>query len=176
MWGIVLGVTSTGFIVGGLVVSKKGLGRNPLRTLLLVNVAIGAVGMIFAIREFWLLFVVGMLAYMSFFPVVEAAEQTVIQRVVPFNRQGRVFGFAQSIEAAASPITAFLIGPIAQFWLLPYMNRGGGNQRFGWLLGDGQARGMALIFIIAGFVGLVVALLAFRTRSYVRLSEYYAKA
>ena len=38
-----------------------------------------------------------------------AAEQTVLQRVVPFERQGRVFGFAQSVEQAASPLTAFLV-------------------------------------------------------------------
>jgi MFS transporter, DHA3 family, multidrug efflux protein len=175
-WGIVLGITSSGFIIGGLIVSKKGLGKNPLRTLLLVNVAVGFVGMAFAIREYWTLFVVGMLAYMSLFPVVEAAEQTVIQRVVPFNRQGRVFGFAQSVEAAASPITAFLIGPIAQFWLLPYMNNGGGNEKFSWLLGDGEARGMAIVFFAAGLIALIVALLAFRTKSYSRLSDFYAKA
>lgn len=173
MWGIVLGITSTGFIIGGLIVSKKGLGKNPIRTLLLVNVAIGIVGMVFAIREFWLLYVVGTLAYMAMFPAVEAAEQTVIQRVVPFNRQGRVFGFAQSIEAAASPITAFLIGPIAQFWLIPYMDTSRGENQFRWLLGSGEARGIALIFLIAGCVATVVALLAFLSKSYGRLSEYY---
>lgn len=175
-WGIVLGITSTGFIIGGLIISKYGLGKNPLRTFLWVNVAIGLVGMTFALREFWLLFVVGMLTYMSLFPAVEAAEQTVIQRVVPFNRQGRVFGFAQSIEAAASPITAFLIGPIAQFWLIPYMNTDGGKEKFQWLLGSGQARGIALIFFVSGCIAVVIALLAFRTKAYTRLSEFYAKA
>lgn len=176
MWGIVLGITSSGFIIGGLIISKKGLGKNPLRTLLLVNVAVGVVGMVFAIRELWLLYVVGILAYMSLFPAVEAAEQTVIQRVVPFNRQGRVFGFAQSVEAAASPITAFLIGPIAQFWLIPYMATDAGKEQFRWLLGSGQARGIALIFLVSGLISLVFALLAFKTRSYSRLSAYYAKA
>ena len=37
IWGLVLAITSTGFIVGGLLVSKYGLGRNPVKTLLLVN-------------------------------------------------------------------------------------------------------------------------------------------
>jgi len=37
---------------------------------------------------------------------------TTFQKVVPFKEQGRVFGFAQSLETAASPVTAFLIGPI----------------------------------------------------------------
>ena len=37
-WGVVLGITSTGFIIGGLIVAKFGLGKNPVRTMLLANV------------------------------------------------------------------------------------------------------------------------------------------
>lgn len=176
VWGIVLGVTSTGFILGGLIVAKKGLGKNPLRTLLIVNIATSILGMLFTIREFWILYAVGIFIYMILIPVAEATEQTIIQRVVPFKRQGRVFGFAQSVEAAAAPITAFLIGPIAQFWLIPFMNSPEGKAELGWLLGAGDARGIALVFFIAGFVGLVVTILAFRTKSYALLSKFYQKA
>lgn len=173
IWGIVLGVTSAGFIVGGLLIAKFGLGKLPLRTLLYVNIAIGVVGMLFTIREFWLLYAVGIFIYMLLFPVVEAAEQTIIQRVVPFKRQGRVFGFAQSIESAASPITAFLIGPIAEFIVIPLMRSPEGAAQFGWLVGEGEARGIALIFFFAGLIGAVFAIIAFRTKSYRRLTEYY---
>ena len=172
-WGIVLGVTSSGFIIGGIIISKYGLGKNPLRTLLLVNVAIGILGMTFTIREFWWLYAIGIFVFMCLIPAVEAAEQTIIQRVVPFKRQGRVFGFAQSVEAAASPITAFMIGPIAQFGIIPYMNSLEGKQTLGWLLGSGQARGIALVFLLAGIIGIAVALWAFTTRSYRVLTEYY---
>lgn len=173
LWGIVLGVTSAGFIVGGLLIAKFGLGKLPLRTLLYVNIGIGLVGMLFTIREFWLLYAVGIFIYMLLFPVVEAAEQTIIQRVVPFKRQGRVFGFAQSIESAASPITAFLIGPIAEFIVIPFMRSAEGAARFGWLVGAGEARGIALIFFFAGLIGAIFAVIAFWTKSYQRLTAYY---
>ena len=176
IWGVVLGITSVGFIVGGILISKLGLGKNPLRTLLLVNIAVGILGATFTIREFWLLYVVGIFIFMTLMPFAEAAEQTIIQRVVPFKRQGRVFGFAQSVESAAAPITAFLIGPIAQFMLIPYMASDAGKEQFGWLLGSGNARGIALVFLIAGIVGIIVTLLAFRTRSYKNLSESYKKS
>lgn len=176
IWGIVLGVTSIGFIVGGALIGKFGLGKNPLTTLLLVNVGIGILGMLFTIREFWLLYLVGIFIFMTLIPFAEAAEQTIIQRVVPFKRQGRVFGFAQSIESAASPITAFLIGPIAQFMLIPYMASDAGKQQFGWLLGSGDARGIALVFLIAGVITLIVSLLAFRTKAYTTLSVFYKKS
>jgi MFS transporter, DHA3 family, multidrug efflux protein len=175
-WGVVLGVTATGFIIGGLVIAKWGLGRNPIRTMLLVVVAMGLLGALFTIREWWVLYALGIWAYMTLIPVVEAAEQTVIQKVVPFRRQGRVFGFAQAFEAAAAPITAFLIAPIAEFWIIPYMESGEGQATWGWLLGDGDARGIALVFFFSGLVMVALALVAFRTRSYRLLSEEYQRA
>jgi len=175
-WGVVLGITSTGFIIGGIIIAKFGLGKNPLRTLILVNIAVGALGMLFTLREWWPLYVIGMFIFMTLMPAAEAAEQTIIQRVVPYKRQGRVFGFAQSIEAAAAPITAFMIGPIAEFGLIPYMKSAEGQSQLGWLLGSGEARGIALVFLIAGFIGIIFALLAFTTKAYRTLSEFYDKA
>lgn len=175
-WGIILGVTSTGFILGGLLIAKFGLGKNPLRTLLIVNIMVGVVGMLLAIRETWLLLAIGNFAYMLFFPFIEAAEQTIIQKVVPFNRQGRVFGFAQSVETAAAPVTAFLIGPLAQFFIIPYIASDQGAAQFEWLLGSGDARGIAFIFVITGIIAAIVGTLAFWTKTYKRLSQSYQTA
>ena len=50
-WGIVLGVTSIGFIIGGAWVAKFGLGATPLRSLMLANVVAAVLGMAFTIRE-----------------------------------------------------------------------------------------------------------------------------
>lgn len=176
MWGIILGVTSTGFIIGGLLIAKFGLGKKPLKTLLIANIVMAIIGMLFGIREFWLLYVAGIFIYMCLIPIVEATEQTIIQRVVPLKRQGRVFGFAQSIEAAAAPITSLLIGPIAQFLIIPYMASNEGKAQLGWLFGEGDARGIAVIFFVAGFIMLIAALLAFRTKTYRILSKFYAKS
>jgi DHA3 family multidrug efflux protein-like MFS transporter len=133
----------------------------------------GLLGALFTIREWWVLYGVGIWIYMTLIPAVEAAEQTVIQKVVPFRRQGRVFGFAQAFEAAAAPITAFLIAPIAEFWIIPYMESDTGRATWGWLLGEGEARGIALVFLFSGLAMVVIALLAFGTRSYRLLSAEY---
>lgn len=173
MWGIVLGVTSTGFLIGGAVVAKFGLGSNPIRTMLILSIVIGLLGATFAIRELWWLYAAGIWIFMMIMPMVEAAEQTVIQRLVPFRTQGRVFGFAMTFEAAAGPITSFLIAPIAEFWVIPYMNGVQGQQTWGWLLGEGSTRGIALCFLFAGIVAILIALAAFATKSYRRLSQQY---
>lgn len=173
LWGVLLGVTSFGFVVGGGIVAKKGLGRNPIKTMLLLNIGVGVLGAVFTLREWAWLYIAGIFIFMCLMPATEASEQTIIQRIVPLKRQGRVFGFAQSIESASSPISAFMIGPIAQFGLIPYMNSDAGKAQLGWLVGSGQARGIALVFIVASVIMLVVVGLAFFSRAYRQLSSYY---
>ena len=106
-------------------------------------------------------------------PFAEAAEQTIVQKVVPIERQGRVFGFAQSVETAAAPLTAFLIGPIAQFIFIPFMTTGKGVNLIGDWFGIGIGRGIALVFICAGVLGLIVTLSVMRTRPYKLLTQRY---
>ena len=173
-WGIVFGFVGIGFIIGGAVIAKVGLGTRPLRALLLANVAMWIIGGTFAIRESSWFLIVGMLIYMAIIPFAEAAEQTVLQRVVPLPKQGRVFGFAQSIELAAAPFSSFLIGPIAEFWLIPYMNTPQGQAQWSWLLGEGHARGIALVFLLTSIVGLAITVAALASRPYRTLSAAYA--
>ena len=175
-WGIVFGFVGIGFIIGGAVIAKVGLGTRPLRALLLANVAMWIIGGTFAIRESIWFLIVGMLIYMAIIPFAEAAEQTVLQRVVPLPKQGRVCGFAQSVELASAPISSFLIGPIAQFWLIPYMNTPAGQAQWGWLLGEGHARGIALVFLLTSIVGLLITVAALASRPYRTLSAAYAHA
>jgi DHA3 family multidrug efflux protein-like MFS transporter len=173
VWGLTFAVLSSAFILGGLAVTKFGLGRNPVRTLLIVNLVVWAGASVFAVQASFVLLVAGCFLWMALGPVAEAAEQTTLQKVVPVDRQGRVFGFAQSMEQAASPLTAFLIGPLTQFVVIPFMTDGMGAQLIGGWFGTGQDRGIALVFTVAGFAGVLVTLLALRSRSYRLLSERY---
>lgn len=173
VWGVLWGVLSLGFIIGGLYIAKNGLGKNPVRTLFLINVFLWSVTIIFPLQHSIILLAIGMLIYMCLMPFIEASEHTIIQKVVPLERQGRVFGFAQSVEQSASPITAFLIGPIAQFIFIPFMTTGAGVELIGEWFGVGLGRGIALVFIIAGVVGLATTLIAMRTKAYKLLSSQY---
>jgi DHA3 family multidrug efflux protein-like MFS transporter len=173
-WGTLLAVSSFGFIVGGVAVTRRGLGANPVRTLLLVNVVLWSITILFPIRSSILPLVIGFFLYLALIPVAEASEQTIIQRVVPYKEQGRVFGFAQTTETAASPVTAFLIGPVAQAWVIPFMTDGGGADAIGGWFGTGPERGMALVFIAAGFIGLAATIAALNSRAYRNLSRSYA--
>ncbi len=172
-WGLLWGVLSTGFIIGGLLIARTGLGRNPIRTLLIVNLVLWTVTMLFPLRSSIILLAAGLYVYMLLVPYAEAAEQTVLQKVVPYERQGRVFGFAQSVEQAASPLTAFLISPIAQFVFIPFMTDGAGARTIGGWFGTGADRGIALVFLLTGVIGLFATVVALRSRPYRRLSHRY---
>jgi MFS transporter, DHA3 family, multidrug efflux protein len=173
-WGLLFGVLSTAFIASGIIISRTGLGKNPIRTLLLVNLITWSVCCVFTIQpSIWLL-AGGCFVWMLLGPYAEAAEHTTLQKVVPLERQGRVFGFAQSVEQSASPLTAFLIGPLTQFVFIPFMTDGAGADAIGSWFGTGPARGIALVFTIAGIVGVVVTLLAFASPYYRQLSKAYA--
>ena len=102
-WGLMWGGLSALFIVGGLLVARTGLTSRPLRLLLLVNLVLWSVTALFPLQASIVMLTLGMAVYMVLIPYAEAAEQTILQRVVPYERQGRVFGFAQSVEQAASP-------------------------------------------------------------------------
>ena len=165
-WGLLWGVLSSGFIIGGLLVARTGLSNNPVRIILLGNLVLWTVTCLFPLRSSILLMAVGLYIYMLLVPYIEASEQTVLQKVVPYERQGRVFGLAQSVEQAASPLTAFLISPIAQFFFIPFMTTGAGAAAIGGWFGTGMDRGIALVFIICGMLGLIMTGYALHSRFY----------
>ncbi len=173
VWGALWSILSLGFIVGGLVVARKGLGPKPLRTLFLCNLVSWSITCIFTIQPSIIFLAVGMFTYLCLIPACEAAEQTILQRVIPLERQGRVFGFAQSVEQAASPITAFVVGPLASAFFIPFMTTGSGADLIGGWFGTGKDRGIALLFTMVGIIGLVVTIIAMRSRTYHLLSRSY---
>jgi DHA3 family multidrug efflux protein-like MFS transporter len=172
-WGLMWGFVSLASIGGSIYVGMRGVGKHPMRLIMILNLVIWGSCLIFPLQPMVLLLLIGMLTWMTMFPIIEAAEQTVLQAVVPFEQQGRVFGFAQSIESMATPITTFMIGPIAAFIFIPFMTTGSGVELIGTWFGTGMDRGMALVFILAGILGVIATLLAWGSYSYRLLSSHY---
>ena len=174
-WGIMWGFLSIAFIFGGIIISKYGLGKNPVKSLLLANAIIWMMSAVFTVYPSIYLLLFGSFIYLMVVPFIEASEQTIFQNLVPHERQGRVFGFAQTVEQAASPLTAFAIGPLTEFVVIPFMTDGWGARVIGPYFGTGSVRGIALVFTVAGMIGLLVTILASRSGSYRQLTNYYLK-
>lgn len=175
VWWILWGLLSFGFILGWLYIAKKWLGVNPLRTLFRNNIITWTVCIFFTIQPSLILLIIWLFIWMFFFPFIEAIEQTILQKVVPEARLGRVLWFAKSVEQSASPITAFFIGPIAQLIFIPFMTTWKGVELIWDWFWTGIGRGIALVFISVGIIWLIITILAMRSNSYKLLSESYMK-
>ena len=71
----------------------------------------------------------------------------------------------------ASPLTAFLMAPLAEAVFMPLVSDGGlGAELIGGWYGTGPGRGIALMFTLSGLLGIVVTTAAWTSRSYRRLS------
>lgn len=140
VWGLLFGALSTAFILSGIIISRTGLGKNPLRTLLLVNLIIWSACCVFTLQSSIWLLAAGCFVWMLLGLYADETEHTTLQKVVPPGRQGRVFGFAQLVEQSGSLLTAFLIGPLTQFAVIPFMTDGAGAQAIGFWFGTGPDR------------------------------------
>ena len=169
-WGLLWGFICMSMVIGGIVVSRRGLGSNPVRVVLLGNLANWVVCILFPIRSSVVLVTIGMVVWLALIPAIEAAEQTILQRAIPYEQQGRVFGFAQLVENAASPLTAFLMAPLAETVFIPTMTDGAGADLIGSWYGTGPDRGLAIMFTLAGIIGVVVTVGALLSPAYRRLS------
>ncbi len=169
-WGLLWGFIMISFVIGGIGVSRFGLGKVPVRLIMRCNLVNWIVCATFTLQSSVLTLTIGCIVWLLMMPIIEAAEQTVLQRSIPFERQGRVFGFAQLVENAASPVTSIAIAPFAQNLMMPFMTDGRGADWIGSWFGTGPERGLAVIFCLAGVVGVVATLLFRASPSYRRLT------
>lgn len=167
-------VASLAFIAAGIFIAKKWVGTNPLRTIFIVNICMWLTCIYFTIQPSAILIFSGMIIWMFCSPFAEASESTILQKVVPYKKQGRVFGIAQSIESMAMPITALLIGPITQVIFIPLMSEWwrGANMIGSWF-GIGEGRWIAVVFTLAGIIGLIVTFIAYKSKYYPLLTKSY---
>ena len=96
-----------------------------------------------------------------------------LQRAIPFERQGRVFGFAQLVENAASPLAAFTIAPLADRVVIPFMIP---VTPAPVVICPGTEpvpdRGLALVFTVAGLLSVATTAVLWWSRSYRALVAY----
>jgi len=130
-----------GFIFAMLGLLLMGLGRDPF---------------VWALAAFFTMF---------FVPILDGSDQAIWQSKVPPDVQGRVFGSRLLLSDSSAPISMLLAGPLADHIFEPAMMQGGSLVAiFGGLVGTGPGAGMSLIFVFAGALGILIALIGFSLR------------
>ncbi|WP_255415255.1 MFS transporter [Vitiosangium sp. GDMCC 1.1324] len=104
----------------------------------------------------------GAFVYLLCSPVIISSMQTIWQSKVPPGLQGRVFSVRRMLSQAAPPIAALLSGPLSDQVFEPLLAPGGALAgSIGRVMGTGTGRGIALLFVVLGFIILAQTLLSY---------------
>jgi hypothetical protein len=99
----------------------------------------------------------GAFLMMFFFPIINSSSQAIWQVKVHPGVQGRVFSVRRLIAQVTAPIAMLLAGPLADRLFEPAMMPTGALAPiFGRVLGTVPGSGIRLIFVITGFLVMIV--------------------
>ena len=156
---VMLSVSAVGALIGAACVSiwpPKKL----VNTIFIANIAIGFFVVILG-YSIWLP-VVYLCGFMTaiFYPMIESCEKSFWQMRVPSTIQGRFFSIKSAIDLAMLPAAAVISGALVENVFEPAMQVGGALQT---VLSDwgfsGEARGIGVLFIVAGSLYTLVAMI-----------------
>jgi MFS family permease len=168
----VISAFGLGLVVSGVVMS---IWRGPMarvRAVLTVvfvqGVALAACGL----RENTWLIAAGLCAVGLGIPVVNACTHAIWQTKTAPEIQGRVFAVRRMLVQAAAPIAYLIAGPLADRLFGPRLLAGGAwAGGVGRLIGVGPSRGIALLFIVAGSLVVLIAVCSSMIRPLRRLES-----
>jgi MFS family permease len=159
--GVLMLVGGSGLFVGSLVLSAWGGPRQRVKGIT-VFLAWGGLAVLLhgMAPSPWL---IGVMAPLFLFtlPILNGTAMTLVQTRVPAEVLGRVLATTRMIGQAATPLAYVIAGPLADGLAEPAMADGGALAgSFGAVIGTGDGRGIALIFLGIGAGMLALAVVA----------------
>jgi MFS family permease len=157
--GSVQSMLGAGGVVGGLLLSVWG---GPKRR---VHGVLGGMALACLLGQLTLGLGNGLVIWMAgafldafFIPIINGSNQAIWQAKVAPDVQGRVFATRRLIAQISAPVATLLAGPLADHVFEPALAVDGPwTGLFGDIVGTGPGAGMALMFVISGAVGALVA-------------------
>jgi MFS family permease len=173
-YGLVQTMLGAGLLTGGLLISSWGGPKTKRVPVLIGCIAAAAFGvMIVGLNRNLAFPAAGFFGLMLFIPIASSMSQAVFQTKVASEAQGRVFAVRGLISRSMMPIAYVLSGLLADRVFEPLMQEGGAlaNTALGTLIGVGAGRGIGLMFVIAGLVGMTVSGLVYLNPRIRKLEE-----
>jgi MFS transporter, DHA3 family, macrolide efflux protein len=155
--GFASSLAGVGLVVGSVALSVRGGPRRRVAGLLWFMVAQGSVLLIAVAKPSVALATVGAFGVFALMPFIAGGAQTLWQRTVPLELQGRTFAFRMMLEQTMLTLASVLAGPLSDWVFEPLMARRGALAGvLGPVMGTGKGRGVALLIALLG-VGIAVA-------------------
>jgi hypothetical protein len=157
--GAVLSIAGVGVLAGSLVMSIWGGPRRKVYGALAGGLLSGMCLIVGGLAPSAIL--IGVAAFFFTFggPIIGGCSQVIWQSKVPPNVQGRVFATRSMIATSSLPLAYLVTGPLADYVFEPLLAPGGPlADSVGRLIGVGQGRGIALLFMVLGIITLASVL------------------
>jgi MFS transporter, DHA3 family, macrolide efflux protein len=158
--GTLLSVAGIGMLVGSVLISVVGVPKPAIYGvfggILLSGVAMVCAGLA---PDVW---VIGAASFFfaAGIPIMASSSQTIWQRKVAPDVQGRVFAIRSMLATASLPLAHLTSGPLADYVFNPLLVEGGALAgSVGRVIGVGPSRGIGLMFMVLG--GLVIVLVIY---------------
>ncbi|RKH03259.1 MFS transporter, partial [Corallococcus carmarthensis] len=153
--GVIASVAGVGALLGAVGMGVWGGPKNQLHGILGFQLVSGLVLFLAAPSPSVPLVATAAALYLFSMPPMMAGSQSIWQRKIPADLQGRTAAVKRMIVLCMSPLAALLAGPLADDIFEPAMAPGGAlASTMGRLLGVGPGRGIAVIFIVLGLLTL----------------------
>jgi MFS family permease len=158
--GLAMSLCSSGFLVGGLLMSIWGGPKRRVPVMMTLMILLGVFSAMIGLRaSVGVIVVSGFLATLTV-PIISSSNQVIWQKKVAADVQGRVFAIRRTITLATPLVTYAIAGPLSDRVFEPLMAVNGAlSGSFGQVLGMGPGRGIGLLFICMGLLlSLVTAI------------------
>jgi hypothetical protein len=149
--GLILGISSAGALVGGLIMSVWN-GTRPRIHMIMIGLICGGLALsLFGLAQTTIALSAAIFLVMLPLPFVNAPVMSIMQAKTPPNMQGRVFAVIDQISLALMPPAYLLYGYLADNVLEPAVGTPAWDA-LAPLVGDSRGAGMAMIYVVAGLV------------------------
>ncbi len=160
--GMVSSAVGIGSLLGSIVVTLVRPPKGRVRVILLsCALSFGLADLSLAMGRVPTVWIVGTVIGYFCLPWIDANMMTIFRDRIPLDMQGRVFSTRQTLQYFTVPLGYFLGGFFADRVFGPLMESASlVKQALAFLVGSGKGSGMAVLFLLTGFAGMVGGLLA----------------
>ncbi|MGK7921976.1 MAG: MFS transporter [Trichodesmium sp.] len=162
--GIVMSVSGIGMLVGSVAVSLWGGVKRKIEGILFFVFIQGLCLCLGGLKPAVILAAIGGFGYLFSRAIIVSLNHTIWQQKVPQDLQGRVFALQNMMEKSLLVMTHLSAAPLVEFIFKPLISENGIlANNVGQIIGVGDGRGMALLFVLMGLLNMGAVLVAYRT-------------
>ncbi|MGC9521576.1 MAG: MFS transporter [Anaerolineae bacterium] len=157
--GYLNSVAGLGMLVSTFLMSLWGGPRRRVYGIFAAEMVLGLTTFLFGLRLNIPLLAINNFFFMLAMPISNGCSQAIWQSKVEPDIQGRVFAIWRTIALSITPLSYAIAGPLAEQVFEPWMAQGGAlSATVGRVIGVGPGHDIALIFILAGALYILVVL------------------